>query len=228
MWCIVCLMLNFETHLFYMGTIYLLTPLSSLPLRPLHFTPCYHPTPCLPSHPPPLNAHPPRHSPLTLFTFICPVPSSSHFHPHIKHRADCPLQRNPLPVHLHWCIISVVDQGPVSDCRAAEPFLSCLCQMPGRVAGWNPSTKPTTASLSWLQGSSMEMLRKTKVSGKISTHCGSVVNTHIVFSLCWVLSCVSLKYGCVFSVICGVCRGSLERDLKWCLLGIYLRFSCVL
>ena len=48
--------------------------------------------------------------------------------------------------------------------------LNLFVQIPGRVAGWSPSTRQTTARLSWQQGSSMEMQRKIKVSGNDNLH----------------------------------------------------------
>lgn len=63
----------------------------------------------------------------------------------------------PYTLHLH---ARVIGSGLVT----CEWPMCLFLQMPGRVAGWNPSTSQTTASLSWLQGNSMEMWRKTKVS----------------------------------------------------------------
>lgn len=122
------------------------------PLR-LPPPPSYHQTqPVSPSpqlHTSPLVSH--NHPCFTVLSSPWPAKESSHTHTRPTHAW------RPHVLHLH---ARVIGSGLVT-CG----WLLCLfLQMPGRVAGWNPSTSRTMASLSWLQGNSMEMWRKTKVS----------------------------------------------------------------
>lgn len=94
----------------------------------------------------------------------------------------------PAPMHRQQWISRLL-----CDCSAAEPRLVCV-QMPGRVAGWNPSTRLTTASSSWPPASSTVTQRKTKVSPR---------GVNCALPLRWDSECFS----CV--TCCGICSAKL-------------------
>lgn len=135
----------------------------------------FHPqaiiTPCLSPHPPLLllcctspswsaTCHPlllsmtPPSWRILMSVMLSLLPPSDSTPPHLP----ASFTVAPAPMHRQQWISRLL-----CDCSAAEPRLVCV-QMPGRVAGWNPSTRLTTASSSWPPASSMETQRKTKVS----------------------------------------------------------------
>lgn len=132
---------------------------SFVPLPP----PSYHHHTLSVSPPPPLAA---------LSHWSVSLGVTSPFIPPLwKHTHKCMsfiVTHSRTPCILHLASALMHCERWISRSRASHPSCSSSLvvsvQMPGAVAGWNPSTSLTTASLSWLQGSSTETRRKTKVS----------------------------------------------------------------
>lgn len=133
-------------------------PLPSIPASPF-VHPSYHQTLSVP-HPPAAHLSPSLSPPspyCLVFTYSVESAVIHIMHvPAVQHSPSAPA----LMHHQRWI-------RSLFTLTAVQLTLNLFVQMPGRVAGWNPSTSQTTASLSWLQGSSMEMQTKTKVSGKV-------------------------------------------------------------